>query len=98
MDILPIAATALKAAGTTAAVRANNIVNVKTEGFRPSEPLTGSLPNGGGVAVFTQTTHQPVSLVREIIGLRTALHQYQAAAALVETGAELNKTLIDAFA
>jgi hypothetical protein len=56
------------------------------------------LPNGGGVAVFAQAVDQPVSLIREIIGLRSALHQYQAAAALVETGAELNKTLIDSFA
>lgn len=97
MDILPIAVSALNAASTTAAVRANNIANVKTPDFRPAEPLTGSLPNGGDVAVFTQTVDQPVNLVREIIGLRTALHHYKAAAELIEAGSELNKTLIDAF-
>lgn len=98
MDILPIATTALNAASTATAVRATNIVNVETPGFQPAEPLTGSLPNGGGVAVFVQTTDQPVNLIREIIGLRSALYQYRAAAELVETGSELNKTLIDAFA
>jgi hypothetical protein len=78
--------------------RYGNRANVATEGYQAAEPVFGALPNGGGVAVFAQAVDQPVSLIREIIGLRSALHQYQAAAALVETGAELNKTLIDSFA
>ena len=98
MNILPIATSALTAASTATAVRANNVANVVTEDFTAAEPLTGLIPNGGGVAVFVQDTGQPVNLVREIIGLRSALHQYQAAAELVEAGAEMNKTLIQAFA
>jgi flagellar basal body rod protein FlgG len=98
MDILPIAATALNAAGTATAVRAQNIANFSNETYQAAEPVYGSLPNGGGVAVLVQNTDQPVDLVREIIGLRSALYQYQSAAALVETGSELNKTLIDSIA
>lgn len=98
MNILPIAASALNAASTVTAVRANNIANVATEDFTAAEPLTGSIPNGGGVALFVQDTNQPTNLVREIIGLRSALHQYEAAANLVEAGSEMNKTLIEAFA
>ncbi|MCB2107579.1 MAG: hypothetical protein KDE14_07765 [Rhodobacteraceae bacterium] len=97
MDILPIAASALNAAGTTAAVRANNIVNVATEGYTAAEPVSGSIPTGG-VAVFVQDVGQPVDLTLEIIGLQSALNQYKAAASLVETGVELNKTLLQAFA
>ncbi len=98
MDIQPIAATGLNAAGTATAVRAQNIVNVSNETYQAAEPVYGSLPNGGGVAVLVQSTDQPVDLVREIIGLRSVLYQYQSAAALVETGSELSKTLVDSTA
>lgn len=97
MNTPPIAASAMTAASTVTAVRANNIANVVTEDFTAAEPLTGSIPNAGGVAVSVQDTGQPTNLTREIIGLRAALHQYQAAANLVEAGSDMNKTLLRAF-
>ncbi|MDX2223209.1 MAG: hypothetical protein SFV21_10695 [Rhodospirillaceae bacterium] len=97
MDILPIAASSLSAAGTTAAVRANNIVNVLTPGFTAAAPVSGSIPTGG-VAVFAQETGQPVNLALEIVGLESALNQYKAAANLVQVGTDMNKALLAAFA
>jgi len=93
MEILPIAASSLNAAATVTAVRANNIVNATTPDYTAAAPVYSSRANGG-VAVFAQDVGAPVNLTLEIIGLKSALDQYKAAAVLVETADELNKTAL----
>jgi flagellar basal body rod protein FlgC len=93
MEILPIAAASLNAAATVTAVRANNIVNATTPNYTAQAPVYSSQINGG-VAVFAQDVGQPVNITLEIIGLKSALDQYKASAALVQTSDELNKTLL----
>ena len=97
MNILPIAASGMAAASSATAIRANNIVNVTTPEFKPAQPVFQSQFNSG-VAVFAQGTDQPVNLTLEIVGLKSALQQYEASAALVQAGVEQNKALLSAIA
>ncbi|MBL8643534.1 MAG: hypothetical protein JNK21_06350 [Rhodospirillaceae bacterium] len=97
MNILPIAASSMTAASTAVAIRANNIVNVDTPGFQASAPVFQSQFNAG-VAVFAQSTDQPVNLTLNVLGLKSALQQYEASAALVQAGIEQNKALLSAVA
>ena len=95
MNVGSIGTSALLAAQQTVHIRANNIVNAQTEGFKPSTPaLVGTAPTGG-VAVFAQEAEGPVNLAREAVGLITASVQYEAAATLIRTDNELSKTLLD---
>ncbi|NKB45586.1 MAG: hypothetical protein GKS03_15045 [Alphaproteobacteria bacterium] len=95
MNVGSIGTSALLAAQQTVHIRANNIVNAQTEGFKPAAPALVSAPATGGVAVFAQETNGPVNLVEEAAGLITASVQYEAAAALIRTDEELSKTLLD---
>ncbi|MDX2142421.1 MAG: hypothetical protein SFV19_03610 [Rhodospirillaceae bacterium] len=97
MQVLSIAASSLTAAASATAIRANNIVNVATPEFKASAPVYNSIPNGG-VAVSAQEINQPANLVLDIIGLRSALQQYKAAATLVDAGSDMNKALLDSVA
>lgn len=97
MQILPIAASGLSAASAAAAVRADNIVNVATPQFTAAEPVYSPTVNGG-VAVFAQETGRPTSLVIDMIGLKSALNQYAAAAALVTRSDDMHKALLDSVA
>lgn len=95
MNVGSIGTSALLAAQQTVHIRANNIVNAQTEGFKPSAPALVSAPQTGGVAVFAQEANGPVNVAEEAIGLVTASVQYEAAATLIRTEGELSKTLLD---
>jgi len=97
MNILPIAASSLSAASTATAVRANNIVNVATPDYTPAVPVFQSQMNGG-VAVFAQDVSKPVNLTLDVLGLKSALDQYKASAALVQASVEQNKALLESVA
>ncbi len=97
MNILPIAASGMSAAASATAIRANNIVNVATPEFKAAKPVFQSSFNAG-VAVMAQTTNQPTNLTLEIVGLKSALQQYEASAALVQLGVAQNKALLSAVA
>ena len=96
MDVSSIASSSLQAASQAVQVRANNIVNQNTPAFQPQAPVFNSVPNGG-VVLSLQTGDQPVNLVRETVGLIGASAQYEAAARLIETDAELTEQLLDTF-
>ncbi len=98
MDILGIGASALVSAGQAARVRANNIVNAETPGFKPQAPVFSQVVNGGGVALFTQQANQPVNLLTETLGLKTAALQYKAAANLVRRADEMHAQFLRAIA
>lgn len=97
LSVSSIATSSLLAAQQTTHIRANNIVNSQTPDFKPTAPALVSEAPTGGVAVFAQEADSPVNLVTETIGLSTASSQYKAAAALIRTDQELNKTLLDTF-
>ncbi len=97
MNVSSIAASALISAGTATAVRANNIVNAQTEGFKAQAPVYGHMPTGG-VAVFTQDTGSATNLLSETIGLLKGAQQYRAAAKLLATDDQMHKSMLKAFA
>ncbi len=49
------------------------------------------------VWLSVQDSGNPVNFITETIGLINASNQYEAAAALIRTGDELSRTLIDTF-
>ncbi|MBL8631535.1 MAG: hypothetical protein JNM81_18010 [Rhodospirillaceae bacterium] len=97
MNILPIAASSLRAASKATAIRANNIVNASTPDFKPAAPVFQGTKNAG-VSVMAQTVNQPVNLVNEALGLNAAANQYEASAALVKIDERQSKALFDAIA
>lgn len=97
MQILPIAASALSSASTSTAIRAHNIANVSTPNYTAKEPVYSSVVNGG-VAVFAQDVKQPTNLVLNVVGLKSSLEQYKAAASLISRADEMNQALIDSVA
>jgi flagellar basal body rod protein FlgG len=97
MNVSSIAASALVSAGTATAVRANNIVNVQTQGFKAQTPVYSTLVTGG-VAVFAQDTANPTNLVSEAVGLIAGTAQYKAATRLIAVDDEMHKAFMRAVA
>ncbi len=97
MNVSSVAASALLSTGTATAVRANNIVNVQTEGFKAQAPVYSTLVTGG-VAVFAQDTGNPTNLISETVGLMTGAAQYKAAARLIATDDEMHKAFMRTIA
>jgi len=98
MNVLPIGGMALVAAGQAAQVRANNIVNAQTAGFKPMTPVYSPIVSGGGVAVFTQSVDRPVNLINETLGLMSAAQQYRAAASLMRRADDIASAFLEAIA
>jgi flagellar hook protein FlgE len=93
MDITSIGGSALIAAGKAANIHANNIVNTHTPSYKARAPVYSPIVSGG-VAAFSQETNQPVSALRDAIGLQTATIQYKAAANIISRGEEVSNYLI----
>ena len=97
MNVSATAASALVSVGTATAIRANNIANVQTEGFKAQAPVYSTLLTGG-VAVFAQDTGNPTNLLSESIGLISGTAQYKAAARLIAVDDEMHKAFMRAVA
>lgn len=101
MSALNSGIAGLRAAETRVAVRAQNIVNWQSEGYRPLVPVQTSQGEGPVVTV----TRPPelsgdfpfVDLVSEFVDMRIARHAYRASAAIIRTAGEMQKTLLDAI-
>lgn len=92
----------LRAAELRVNVRAQNIVNAQSEGYRPYVPVQTSEGDGPVVKVTRSaelTGDFPyVDLATEIVDMQAAKHAYAASAKIIRTVDEMEKTLLDAFA
>lgn len=106
-SIFETAISGLNAAGRQAHVAANNIVNINTDGFTPSEVRQSTVYASPGRAsgvqaeVFdTERTDagREGSLVRDFITLIAAREAYAANIATIETADRLSRDSIDLLA
>ena len=91
----------LRAAETRVAIRAQNIVNWQSEGYRPLMPVQTSQGAGPVVKVAKAeiTGEFPeVDLATEIVDMNVAKTAYAASAKIIRTVDEMQKALLDAFA
>ncbi len=100
-DALRIGLSGMKAAESALAVRARNLSNLNTKGYRPVEPVQKSADGG----VETTMNPAPLSpetasslgdmpdegdhLVQDMVGLKTAETAYKASAAVVRTAGQM---------
>jgi len=105
VDVTSIALSGLNAASTRLANSANNIVNARTPGFKPSDAVTESVDNGGVIVDIRERTPASVqtgngevpnvSLEQEVVNSITAESDFKANLALLKTQKELDKSLLD---
>lgn len=92
----------LKAAETRVGVRAQNIANWQSEGYRPLVPVQTSQSSGPVVKVTRPAELSGdfpyVDIASEIVDMNVAKHAYRASAQIIRTADDMQKTLLDAFA
>jgi flagellar hook protein FlgE len=106
-DALRIGLSGMKAAEAALAVRARNISNLNTKGYRPVEPVEKSA-DGGVETTMSQAPLAPETssalgdipaegdhLVEDMVGLKTAQTAYKASAAVVRTADEMSQEAIN---
>ena len=88
-----ISASGMSAARTLLDVRANNIANVSTNGFRAQRAELRASERGG-VEVASITEGEP-DLVEDVVGLVVAKTMYSANAKAYAVRAETERALLD---
>lgn len=92
----------MRAAEMRVSVRAQNIVNWRSEGYQPLVPVQTAEGKGPVVRVTRPaelTGDFPyVDLAAEIVDMQLAKHAYKASAKVLRTADEMSKTLLDTFA
>ena len=91
----------LRAAETRVAVRAQNVVNWRSENYRPLSPVQTS--EGGAPVVQVRPVELSgdfpfVDIAAEFVDMQMAKHAYRASANVLRTAEEMSKTLLDTFA
>lgn len=95
-DIKNTAVSALDAAGIRLAVTANNVANMNTEGFKPSTVVQEENKSGGViVSAIKEQGADEVDLSREAVDLIVTDNSFKANIKVLQTDAEMTKTLLD---
>ena len=95
MNINAIALSALNAFEKKLAVTANNIANMNTEDFKPSEAAMHDNANQGVYVTLSQSPTAEVDLAKEMVSLMMAKQGIEANLKTIKTGDEINKSLLD---
>jgi flagellar basal body rod protein FlgC len=101
-SVLSIGVAGMRAAEMRVAARAQNIVNLHTENYRPAVPVQTSQSAGPVVTVARPVELSGdfpfIDLVSEIVDMNIAKQAYRASAEIVRTAGEMQRTLLDAIA
>lgn len=99
--IMSIGLAGMRAAETRAEIRAHNIVQASVHDarqFTPVQTTQAAMPVVRAQSLPRDATGQPFqNLAEDIVDLKIAMHSYRASAAIVRTGSEMSKTLMDAL-
>ena len=99
---LSIGIAGMRAAEMRVAARAQNIVNLHSENYRPVVPVQTSQGSGPVVTISRPAELSGdfpfVDLVSELVDMNVAKQAYRASAEIVRTAGEMQKTLLDAIA
>lgn len=92
-----VGTSALGAYGTMLAVAANNIANAATDGYTAARTILRE-EAGGGVSASVEKTGDVVDLSREALDLILAKTGFKAGVKVLQTGQEMEQTLLDLYA
>jgi hypothetical protein len=96
---MSIGLSGMRAAETRAEIRAVNIVQAPlhdARNFVPVQTVKAAAPIVRAQPPVNQSPRGPfANLAEDIVDMRMAAHAYRAAATVVRTGAEMDKTLLD---
>lgn len=98
MDINAIALSALTAYDKKLSVTANNIANLNTEKFKPSEASTQDNAGQGVYVTISQSSTEGVDLVKEMVDLMTARQGIEANLKTIKTADEISGSVLDIIA
>jgi flagellar basal body rod protein FlgC len=97
--VMSIGLSGMKAAETRAEIRAVNIVQAPVHDarmFTPVQTTKAATPIVRAQPLVNQSPRGPfANLADDIVDLRMAAHAYRASAKVVQTGADMQKTLLD---
>lgn len=97
MTVMSIGVQGMRAAETRVAARASNVVNALSRDYAPLLPEQVEAAGGPVTVIRRASSPQAVDLANEMVDMRVASHAYRAAAAVVRTGAAMQRTLLDAL-
>ncbi|MDA8084888.1 MAG: flagellar basal body protein [Nitrospiraceae bacterium] len=95
MNISGISVSALLAYEKKLGVTANNIANMNTENFKPSEAATNESPHGGVYVTIRQLDLPEVDIAKEMVDLMIAKNGIQANIKGIQTGDEITRSILD---
>lgn len=104
--MLDMALAGLKAASTRLAIRADNLANLRTEGFRPAAPVQTATAAGPVVRAVrtgppqakipgTDLVLATTGIEEDLVDITLSKAAYKSSAALIRTQDELFETLLD---
>lgn len=108
-DAVRIGLSGLRAAEAAVAIRARNIANLNTKGYRPVEPVQRAVDGGVEVAArevplapetagaLAEIPPEGARLAEDLVGLKLAETAYKAAAAVVRTAGRMSDALLEAI-
>jgi flagellar basal-body rod protein FlgC len=94
-NITNSALSALAAFGTGLNVTANNIANMNTNGFKPTNAVMNEDVNGGVKVTLSQSENAEVDTAKEMVDMMIEKHGIQANVKSLQTENEVLKSLID---
>ncbi len=93
--LLGITTSALRAYCTKQNVTANNVANMNTEDFKPSEAIMNEDKNGGVYVTTRKTGSSEVDLTKEMVDMMTTSEGLKANLKTLKTTDEMTKSIID---
>lgn len=94
-NIFGISVSALSAYTTRLNVTANNVANMNTEGFRPSEATTNESAGGGVSATIRQHEIPEVEMTKEMVDLTITEIGFKANLKAIRTEDEIAGSILD---
>jgi flagellar hook protein FlgE len=95
MDISGIALSALSAYEKKLNVTANNIANLNTADFHPSEAMINDNSQSGVYVTITSNNSSEVDLTKEMVDMITTANGFKANLKTLETAFEMTESLLD---
>ncbi|MGO9014731.1 MAG: flagellar basal body protein [Dissulfurispiraceae bacterium] len=98
VDSVNSAESALKAYADTLSVTANNVANVNTAKFKPTDAVMNEGVNGGVYVTLSQSSQEGTDIAKETVDEISTEEGFKANVTSLQASEEMTKKLIDIVA
>ena len=98
IDGINSAVSALKAYSDTLSVTANNVANINTADFKPTEATMNEGVNGGVYVTLSQSSQEGTDIEKETVDMITTEEGFKANITSLQASEDMTKKLIDIVA